>query len=109
MTFWDDTDAANPIDMTIDVAVETPDEHHPYYEFVDSTVSFTPAADDYRDSNGKYLNLKTIWTTTSAGEVDILFYLIHEPTTKEGTTRADFGGATDFEFGIELHIGEHED
>jgi hypothetical protein len=31
-------------------------------------------------------------------------YLIHEPTSKTGSTRADFGGATDVEIEFEVHV-----
>ena len=42
--------------------------------------------------------------TTAAGVADVEAYLIHEPTSKTGTSRNDFGGATDVEIEFEAHV-----
>ena len=47
--------------------------------------------------------LKTNWTTTSETSGDVMAYLIHEPTSKTGSTRADFGGAIDVQIEFEVH------
>ena len=49
---------------------------------------------------------KTTWTTTGETSGDVVGYLIHEPTSKTGSTRNDFGGATDFEIEFEVHVEE---
>ena len=56
------------------------------------------------DNNSNPLNLITRWTTTDAGVADVIAYLIHEPSTKSGDTRDDFGGATDVELEFEAHV-----
>jgi hypothetical protein len=56
------------------------------------------------DSNSNPLNRITRWTITDAGVADAFAYLIHEPTSKTGTTRNDFGGATDVELEFEVHV-----
>ena len=50
--------------------------------------------------------IKTTWTTTGETSGDVVGYLIHEPTSKTGSTRTDFGGATDFEIEFEVHVEE---
>jgi hypothetical protein len=48
--------------------------------------------------------LKTIWTTTTATVADVEAFLLHEPTSKTGTTRDDFGGSADVEINFEAHV-----
>ena len=103
ITFQNNTDASNPIDMTAEV-IEERDDHHVFYEFTDSTLTYDTTTGDTIDSNGNPLNLVTKWTTTTAAEVDVAAYLFHKPTAKDGTTRADFGGAVDVEIDFEAHV-----
>ena len=44
---------------------------------------------DTLDSDGNALNLVTKWTTTTETVVDVEAYLMHQPTSKVGTTRDD--------------------
>ena len=103
ITFQNNTDASNPIDMTEEV-IEEKDEHHVFYEFTDSTLTYESTSGDTIDSNGNPLNLVTKWTTTTGAVIDVVAYLFHQPTSKVGTTRSDFGGAVDVEIDFEAHI-----
>jgi hypothetical protein len=91
--------------ITLEV-IEEADEHHVLYELVElSNFTIVSAEDDYKDSEQNALNIKTVWTTGAAESGDIRLYLIHEPTSKTGTTRADFGdGPNDAEADYEIHI-----
>ena len=103
ITFQNNTDASNPIDMTEEV-IEEADDHHVFYEFTDSSLTYESTTGDTIDSNGNPLNLVTKWTTTTGAVIDVAAYLFHIPTSKVGTTRADFGGAVDVEIDFEAHI-----
>ena len=103
ITFQNNTDASNPIDMTEEV-IEEADDHHVFYEFTDSSLTYESTTGDTIDSNGNPLNLVTKWTTTTGAVIDVAAYLFHMPTSKVGTTRADFGGAVDVEIDFEAHI-----
>jgi hypothetical protein len=89
--------------MTEEV-IEEADEHIVFYELIGDGISFDTTSGDTRDSEGNALNLVTKWTTTAATVVDVEAYLIHQPTSKTGTTRDDFGGATDVEIEFEAHV-----
>lgn len=91
--------------VTLEV-IEEADEHHVLYELVGlSNFTIVSAEDDYKDSEENALNIKTVWTTGAAESGDIRLYLIHEPTSKTGTTRADFGdGENDADVGYKIHI-----
>ena len=56
------------------------------------------------DTNGFGINLNTIWTTTAEESGDVKLYLIHEPQSKEGSVRNDFGGEDDVIAEFEVHI-----
>lgn len=103
ITFQNNTDASNPIDMTEEV-IEEADVHHVFYEFTDSSLTYESTTGDTIDSNGNPLNLVTKWTTTTGAVIDVAAYLFHIPTSKVGTTRADFGGTVDVEIDFEAHI-----
>jgi hypothetical protein len=103
ITFLNDSDPNNVIDMTEEV-IEEADEHIVFYELIGDGISFDTTSGDTRDSEGNALNLVTKWTTTAATVVDVEAYLIHQPTSKTGTTRDDFGGATDVEIEFEAHV-----
>jgi hypothetical protein len=91
--------------VTLEV-IEEADDHHVLYELVGlSNFTIVSAEDDYKDSEGNALNIKTTWTTGAAESGDVRLYLIHKPTSKTGTTRADFGdGPDDAKVDYEIHI-----
>ena len=102
--FYNDEDPTNIEDITLEV-IEEADEHHVFYELTDgANITITSGPGDTMDSNSNPLNLITRWTTTAAGVADVEAYLIHEPTSKTGDTRDDFGGATDVEIEFEAHV-----
>ena len=102
--FYNDSDPDNIEDVTLEV-IEEADAHQVFYEMTEIPgFSIAAASDDTKDSNGNPLFLKTTWTTTSETSGDVEAYLIHEPTSKTGSARADFGGATDVEIEFEVHI-----
>ena len=103
ITFQNNSDASNSIDMTAEVIGEA-DDHHIFYEFTDSSLTYESTTGDTIDSNGNPLNLVTKWTTTTVAVIDVAAYLLHIPTSKVGTTRADFGGAVDVEIDFEAHV-----
>lgn len=105
ISIYNDTDPNNIENVTLEI-IEEKDEHHIFYAITDelSGFSIAPASDDTVDSNGKSLNIKTTWTTTGETSGDVVAYLIHEPVQKTGSTRNDFGGATDFEIEFEVHV-----
>lgn len=102
---YNDTDPNNIENITLEI-IEEKDEHQIFYAITDelSGFSIASASDDTLDSNGKPLYIKTTWTTTGETSGDVVAYLIHEPTSKTGSTRTDFGGATDFEIEFEVHV-----
>ena len=67
-------------------------------------MTITSSDDDVTDSNGFGINLNTTWTTTGEEIGDIKLYLIHEPQSKEGSVRNDFGGEDDVIADFEVHI-----
>jgi hypothetical protein len=107
MLIYNDTDPNNIENITLEV-IEEADEHQIYYAITDelSGFSIASASNDTRDSDGNPLFLKTTWTTIGETSGDVVGYLIHEPTSKTGSTRNDFGGATDFEIEFEVHVEE---
>jgi hypothetical protein len=99
ITFWNEEE-----NVTAEI-IEEADEHQVFYELAaGSGITVTAAADDTKDSGNNPVHLKTLWKTTTAGEVDVEAYLIHDPTSKTGTVRADFGGSTDVEIEFEAHV-----
>ena len=62
--------------------------------------------DDTKDSDGNPLFIKTNWTTKGETSGDEVGYLIHKPTSKTGSTSNDFGGATEYEIELEVHVEE---
>ena len=103
ISFLNESDPNNVIDMTEEV-IEEADEHHVFFELGWQGVSYESMSGDTIDSNGNPLNLVTKWTTTTAGFAIVEAYLIHQPTSKSGNTRDDFGGATDVEIEFEAHV-----
>lgn len=107
MKIFNDTDPDNIEDLTPEI-IEEADEHQIFYAITDelSGFSISSASNDSNDSDGNPLFIKTTWTTTGETSGDVVGYLIHEPTSKTGSTRNDFGGATDFEIEFEVHVEE---
>ena len=103
ISFLNETDPNNIIDMTDEVIKEA-DDHHVFYELVGNGISYDSTSGDTFDSKSNPLNLVTKWTTTTATEVEVEAYLLHQPTSKTGNTRDDFGGATDVEIEFEAHV-----
>jgi hypothetical protein len=98
-----DTDPNNVENVTLEV-IDEADSHQVFYEILDSSISIEAADDDTFDSNLNPVMLKTIWTTTTATVADVEAFLLHEPTSKTGTTRDDFGGSADVEIDFEAHV-----
>ena len=98
-----DTDPNNVENITLEV-IDEADSHQVFYEILDSSITIEAANDDTFDSNSNPVMLKTIWTTTTATVADVEAFLLHEPTSKIGTTRDDFGGSADVEIYFEAHV-----
>jgi len=98
-----DTDPNNVENVTLEV-IDEADSHQVFYEILDSSITIEAADDDTFDSNSNPVMLKTIWTTTTATVADVEAFLLHEPTSKIGTTRDDFGGSADVEIDFEAHV-----
>ena len=91
-------------DITAEI-IEEADVHHVFFEMVGlSNVTIVSASDDTKDANGFGLNLKTTWTTGAEESGEVKVYLIHEPGTKDGDTRAEFGGEDDVIADFEVHV-----
>ena len=91
-------------DITAEI-IEEKDVHLIFYEFVGlNNLTIASNDDDVIDTNGFKINLNTTWTTTGQETGDIKLYLIHEPQSKEGTVRNDFGGEDDVIAEFEVHI-----
>ncbi|WP_224482869.1 type 1 periplasmic binding fold superfamily protein [Robertkochia aurantiaca] len=99
-------DASTPSDVeniTEEVIAEA-DEHQVFYEIANASLEIDPATDDFEDSSNNPVGIRTVWTGsgTTAGVVRV--YLIHEPVSKTGNTRGDFGGETDVEADFNIII-----
>lgn len=94
--FLDESDPNDIEDITAEV-IEEADEHFVFYETTVSGLTYISAMNDTEDTNNIGINISTMWTTGDVGTGIIRAYLIHEPTTKVGTARADFGGETDIQ------------
>ena len=91
-------------DITAEI-IEEADVHHVFFEMVGlSNVTIVSASDDTKDANGFGLNLKTTWTTGAEESGELKVYLIHEPGTKDGDARAEFGGEDDVIADFEVHV-----
>ena len=105
--FYNDEDPLKIINLTEEIIKEA-DLHQVFYDITNelsgSGFSIESATNDTSDSSGNPLLLKTIWTTSGEISGDVVGYLFHEPTSKTGTTRSDFGGAIDIEIEFEVHV-----
>ena len=99
--------ASNPNDVeniTTEI-IEEADEHFVFYELAGvSNLSIQSATNDVSDSDGIAININTTWTTGDAESGTVRVYLIHGPSSKSGTTRAQFGGGTDVEVNFPISI-----
>ena len=105
--FYNDEDPLKIINITEEIIKEA-DLHQVFYDITNelsgSGFSIESATNDTSDSSGNPLLLKTIWTTSGEISGDVVGYLFHEPTSKNGTTRSDFGGTIDIEIEFEVHV-----
>jgi PBP1b-binding outer membrane lipoprotein LpoB len=101
--FYDATDPADVEDITEEV-IEEADEHFILYEVSSASLTITSATNDTVDSNQVSINLKTQWAAGDAGSGVVRAYLIHEPTSKTGSTRSALGGSTDVELDFPVSI-----
>ncbi len=92
--FLDESDINNIENITEEVITEA-DDHFVFYESKSNDLTITPADDDTKDSEGKNININTIWSSSTTGDSEGEIFLIHEPTTKDGEIRNDFGGVND--------------
>lgn len=102
--FLDESDPNAVDNITEEVIVEK-DEHFIYFETTVSDLVIQSAQQDITDSNGDTINIVTTWQSPMASSSGIVTaYLIHEPLTKKGTKRDDFGGETDIEVSFEVIV-----
>jgi hypothetical protein len=94
VTFEDASNPGNVKDITEEVIAEA-DEHYIFYQVENASLEITNADSDTEDSNGHPIGVKTVWTPTGIVDGNVIVYLIHEPQTKTGTIRDDFGGEDD--------------
>lgn len=90
-------------DVTEEIREEA-DEHHIFIGFAGVNVQVVPSSSDPKDSAGNNLNLVTDWTPSAAGSGSVRIVLVHEPNSKTGTTRNDFGGEADFDINYQVSI-----
>ena len=99
--------ASNPSDVenvTTEI-IEEADEHFVFYELAGiSNLTIQSATNDVSDSDGIPININTSWTTGDAESGTVRVYLIHGPSSKSGSTRAQFGGGTDVEVNFPISI-----
>lgn len=101
--FFDASDPADVEDITEEV-IEEADEHYVFYEVAGASVTISPASNDVVDANNVSINLNTSWAVGDAGSGTVRAYLIHEPTSKSGSTRSALGGSTDVELNFPVSI-----
>ncbi|MHA7056824.1 type 1 periplasmic binding fold superfamily protein [Aquimarina sp. M1] len=94
--FLDESDPNDIEDITAEVIAER-DEHFVFYETTVSGLTFTNASDDTIDSDNIGINISTDWSSSGTTAGILTAFLIHEPTSKTGDSRDDFGGETDIE------------
>ena len=92
-------------DITEEV-IEEADEHQVFYDFSDVSISYSSGTNDTIDSDGNPVYLNSLWTASSSGSGIVQAFLIHEPTSKTGTSRDSFGGETDVAIDIPITISD---
>ena len=104
INFYDASDPNNIEDITPEIEEEA-NEHYVLYEKAGvSNLTITSSGIDISGSDGIPINLLTDWSTGAAESGNVVVHLIHEPTNKNGTTRASFGGANDVEINFPVTI-----
>lgn len=103
ISFFDATDPSDVEDITEEV-IEEADEHFVFYEVANASLTIASASNDVVDADGVSINIHTEWTAGAAGSGTVRAVLIHEPTSKSGTTRSDLGGSTDVELDFPVTI-----
>lgn len=103
ITFEDASDPADVEDITAEV-VEEADDHYVFYQINDASFTLENADNDIEDSSGTSIGLYTVWTPTGTDNGTVTVYLIHEPTSKTGTVRDDFGGEDDVQITFDVTI-----
>ncbi|MDA8924143.1 hypothetical protein N9575_02280 [Flavobacteriaceae bacterium] len=103
IAFFDASDPAEVENITEEV-IEEADEHFVFYEVSGANLTITSASNDTVDSDGVSINVYTQWTTGAPSSGVIRTYLVHEPTTKSGSTRSALGGASDVELDFPVNI-----
>lgn len=101
--FLDESNPSDVENITEEVIAEK-DEHFVFYETTVNGLSFVNASDDTIDSDNIGINISTDWSSTDAATGIVRAFLIHEPTTKTGDSRDDFGGETDIEVSFDVTI-----
>lgn len=103
VSFYDASDASDVENITEEV-IEEADDHYVFIEPAGVNLTIASSSTDVTDSDATGINLRTVWTTAAAGSGTARVYLIHEPTTKTGSSRSDFGGETDVEVNFPVTI-----
>ncbi len=103
LSFYDASDASEVDNITEEV-IEEADEHFVFIETAGANLTVASSSTDVTDSNSVGINLRTVWTTAAASTGTARVYLIHEPNTKSGSSRNDFGGETDVEVNFPVTI-----
>ncbi|MFD2563439.1 type 1 periplasmic binding fold superfamily protein [Aquimarina rubra] len=101
--FLDASDPNDVEDITEEVIAEK-DEHFVFYETTVSGLTFTSASDDTIDSDNIGINISTDWSSSGTTAGIVRAFLIHEPTSKTGDSRDDFGGETDIEVTFDVAV-----
>lgn len=99
-------DKSNPndIDNITEEIIDKKDEHFIFYESTVSGLSIKNATDDTIDSNNIGINISTDWSFTASTSGLLKVYLIHEPISKTGNSKDDFGGETEIEITFDVKI-----
>ena len=105
ISFLDETDPSDVEDITEEV-IEEADDHQVFYDFSDVSISYSSGTNDTIDSDGNPVYLNSLWTASSSGSGIVQAFLIHEPTSKTGTSRDSFGGETDVAIDIPITISD---
>ena len=105
VAFYDASDASDVENITEEV-IEEADEHQVFYGKVGIASNLTIASrtGDTLDSDNNPVLINTQWTTAEASTGTVRVYLIHEPTSKTGESRDDFGGEIDVEVDFSIEI-----
>ncbi len=101
--FLDESNPNDVEDITEEVIAEK-DEHFVFYQTTVSGLTFDNASDDTIDTNNVAINISTDWSSGDAATGVIRAFLIHEPTSKTGDSRDDFGGETDIEVDFDVTV-----